>query len=88
MRRPDFSKVFILHTNYNAFGIGAILDNLMRKARNMLSPMHPEATTRPRATTLHLKRNVLLLYGPSYISGPIFMAPNSLCILTTNLSSG
>jgi hypothetical protein len=28
MRRPDFSKVFILHTNYNAFGIGAILGQL------------------------------------------------------------
>jgi hypothetical protein len=28
MRRPDFSKVFILHTNWSALGIGAILDQL------------------------------------------------------------
>jgi hypothetical protein len=28
------------------------------------------------------------LYGPSYISGLIFMAPSSLCILTISLSSG
>jgi hypothetical protein len=28
LRRPDFSKVFILHTNWNAFGIGVILDQL------------------------------------------------------------
>jgi len=64
------------------------LANLMKKARNMLSPMHLKATTRLRATTLHTKGSALLLYGPSYISGPIFMAPISLCISTTNLSSG
>jgi hypothetical protein len=28
------------------------------------------------------------LYGSSYISGLIFMAPISLCILTTSLSNG
>jgi hypothetical protein len=28
LRRPDFSKVFILHTNLSAFGIGAILGQL------------------------------------------------------------
>ncbi len=28
MRRPDFSRVFILHTNWNALGIGAILGQL------------------------------------------------------------
>jgi hypothetical protein len=53
------------------------LANMMRKARNMLSPMHPETTTRLRATIVHMKGNVLLLYGPSYISCPIFMAPIS-----------
>jgi hypothetical protein len=43
------------------------LANLMRKARNMLSPMHLETTTRLRATTHRTRGNVLLLYGPSYI---------------------
>jgi len=28
LRRPDFNKVFILHTDWNAFGIGAILGQL------------------------------------------------------------
>jgi hypothetical protein len=28
------------------------------------------------------------LYGPSYISSPIFTAPSSLCIPITSLSSG
>jgi len=64
------------------------LANLMRKARNMLSLMHLEATTRLRTTTLHTRGSALLLYGLSYISGPIFIAPILLCISTTNLSSG
>jgi hypothetical protein len=54
----------------------------------MVSPMHPEGITRLRATTLHTKGNVLMLYWSSYISGPIFMAPSSFFIPTINLSSG
>jgi len=54
----------------------------------MLSPMHPEATTRLRVTTFHTRGSVLLLYGLSYILGPIFMAPSSFYIPTTSLSSG
>jgi hypothetical protein len=64
------------------------LANLMRKVRNILLPMQPETTTRLRATTLHTRGGVLLLYGSSYISGHIFMAPSSLCIPTTSLSNG
>jgi hypothetical protein len=64
------------------------LANLMRKVRNMLSPMHFETTTRLRTIILHMKGNVLLLYGSSYVSGPIFTAPISLCIWTTSLLSG
>jgi hypothetical protein len=64
------------------------LANLMRKARNMLSPMHLEATIRLKATTFHTRGSVLLLYGPSYISSLIMMALSSLCISTTSLSSG
>jgi hypothetical protein len=33
----------------------------MRKAMNMLSPMHPKATTRLRAITLHMKRECLVV---------------------------
>jgi hypothetical protein len=55
-----------------------LLANLMRKARNMLSPMHHEGITRLRATTFNTKGSVMLLYGLSYISSPIFMAPSTL----------
>jgi len=48
----------------------------------MLSPMHLKATTRLKSFILHTRGNVLLLYGLSYTLGPIFMAPNSLCIPT------
>ncbi len=68
--------------------LALFLANLMKKVRNMLSPMHPETITRLKATILHTKGSVLLLYGRSYILGPIFMAPISLCMPTTSLSSG
>jgi hypothetical protein len=63
------------------FVLVLFLANLMRKIRNMLSSMHPKSTTRLRAIILHTK-------GTSYISRLIFMAPISLCISTTSLSSG
>jgi len=33
MKRPNFSKVFILHTNWSAIGIGAILGQLDEKGK-------------------------------------------------------
>ncbi len=87
LKRPNFSKVFILHIDWSLLVLELLLANLMRKAKNMLSPMHPKET-RLKATTLHTKGSALLLYGPSYISSFIFMSPISLCILTTSLSSG
>jgi hypothetical protein len=33
LRRPDFSKVFILHTNWNALGIGAIIGQLDEESK-------------------------------------------------------
>jgi hypothetical protein len=50
----------------------------------MLLPMHPEAT-RLGTIVLHMRGNVMLLYGLLYILGPIFMAPISFCIPTSNL---
>jgi hypothetical protein len=36
MRRLDFSKVFILHTDWNALGIGAILGQFDGEDKDML----------------------------------------------------
>jgi hypothetical protein len=33
MRRPDFSKVFILHTDWSALGISAILGQLDEESK-------------------------------------------------------
>jgi len=86
LKRPDFNKVFILHIDWSVIGNRAILGQLDEEGKEYV--MHFKATTRLRATTLHTRGNALLLYGPSYISSPIFMAPISLCIPTTSLSSG
>jgi hypothetical protein len=82
LRRPDFSKVFILHTVWRALGIAIILDQLDEEGKEYVITY-----ASLRTTTFHMRGSVLLLYGPSYISGPIFMAPSSLCILTTSLSN-
>jgi hypothetical protein len=84
LRRPDFNKVFILHTNRYAFCIGAIHGRLNEEGKEYVIAY---ATIRLRVITFHTKGSVLMLYGSSYISSPIFMAPNSFSISTTNLSS-
>jgi hypothetical protein len=33
MRKPDFSKVFILHTNWSAFGINVIFYQLDKEGK-------------------------------------------------------
>ncbi len=33
MRRPNFNKVFVLHTNWSALGIGAILGHLDEESK-------------------------------------------------------
>jgi hypothetical protein len=86
---------YLISTRYSFYTLTGVLlvlvlflANLMKKARNMLSLMHPKTTTKMRAITLHRRGNVLMLYGPSYISGHIFIAPSSVCISTINLSNG
>jgi hypothetical protein len=37
MRRPDFNKVFILHTNWSALGIGAILSQLDEEGKEYVT---------------------------------------------------
>jgi hypothetical protein len=36
LRRPDFSKVFILHTDWSALGIGAILGQLDEEGKEYI----------------------------------------------------
>ncbi len=90
---PFWEDLILVRSSfYTLTGMLLVLElflvNLMKKPRNMLSPMHLEATIRLRTTTLHMRGSALLLYGSLYISGPIFIALISLCIPTTNLSNG
>jgi hypothetical protein len=65
-----------------------LANSMKKRQKNMLLLMHLKTITRLKTNTLHMRGSVLLLYESLYISGPIFMAPNSLCIPTTSLSNG
>jgi hypothetical protein len=67
LRRPNSTKSSFYTLTRVLLVLELFLADLMRKARNMLSPMHPEVTTRLKTTTFHTKGSALLLYGPSYI---------------------
>jgi hypothetical protein len=84
MRKPNFSKVFILHTNWSALGIGVIFGQLDEEGKEYVIVY----ASRNNKANSSYEGNVLLLYGPSYILGLIFMAPSSLCIPTMSLSNG
>jgi len=88
LRRPDFNKVFILHTDWSALGIGAILGQLDEEGKEYVISYASRSNNKAENNYSSYEGNALLLYGPSYISSPIFMAPISLCIPTTSLSSG
>jgi hypothetical protein len=88
LRRPDFNKVFILHTNWNAFSISVILCQLDEEGKEYVIAYASQSNNKVESNYFYTKGSVLLLHEPSYISSPIFMAPNSLCIQTISLSSG
>jgi hypothetical protein len=88
MKRPDFNKVFILHTNWSVLGIGVIFGQLDEEGKEYVIAYASQSNNKVESNYSSYEGSVLLLYGLSYISGPIFMAPSSLCIPTSNLSSG
>jgi hypothetical protein len=83
----DFKKVFILHTVWSALGIGAILCQLDEEGKEYVIT-YASRSNKAKSNYFHRRGSVLLLYGSLYFSSPIFMAPSSLCIPTTNLLSG
>jgi hypothetical protein len=88
LKRPDFNKVFILHTNWSALGIGVIFGQLDEEGKEYVIAYAFRKNNKAEGSYSSYMGECLMLYGPSYISGPIFMAPSALCILTTSLSSG
>jgi hypothetical protein len=80
MRRPDLSNVFILHTNRSALGIGDILGQFDEEGKEYVIAYASQNNNKVESNYSSYKGSVLLLYGSSYISGLIFMAPSSFCI--------
>jgi len=88
LRRPHFNKVFILHINSNAISICVIIGQLDKESKEYVIAYASQSNKVGSKYSSYEGGRVLFLYGSLYILGPIFMAPSSLCIPTTNLSSG
>jgi hypothetical protein len=88
LRRPDFSKVFILHTYWSALGIGVILGQLDEEGKEYVITYASQSNNKVESNYSSYKGECLVVVWASYISGLIFMAPISLCIPTTSLLSG
>jgi hypothetical protein len=87
LQRFDFNKVFILHTKWSALSIGVILGQLDEKNKEYVIA-YASQSNKTESNYSSYEGECLVVVWASYISSPIFMAPSSLCISTTNLSSG
>jgi hypothetical protein len=88
LRRLDFSKVFILHTNWSTFGIGAILRQLDEEGKEYVIAYASQSNNKAESNYSSYEGECLAVVWAVIHFRPYLMAPISLCILITNLSSG
>jgi hypothetical protein len=88
LRKLNFNKVFILHTNWSALNIGAILGQLDEEGKEYVIAYGSQSNNKVETNYYSYEGECLTIVWVIIHSGPIFMAPSSLCIPTTSLSSG
>jgi hypothetical protein len=77
LRRPDFSKVFILHTNWNALGIGAILGQLDEEGKEYVITYASRSNNKAKSNYSSYKGECLavvwaIIHFRSYLYGTNF----------------
>jgi hypothetical protein len=80
LRKPDFSKVFILYINWNALGISVILGQLDEKGKEYVIAYASQSNNKAESTYSSYEVECFDVVWLSYILGPIFMAPSSLLL--------
>jgi len=63
LRRPDFNKVFILHTDWSAFGIEAILGQLDEEGKEYVIWRTPKSRVEPTWGSNYVKLQKVRTWG-------------------------
>jgi hypothetical protein len=61
LRRTDFSKVFILHTNWSAFGIGVILSQLDEEGKEYVIAYTSRSNNKAKSNYFSYKGECLII---------------------------
>jgi hypothetical protein len=92
MRRPNFNKVFILHIHWSALGITAIFGQLDEEGKEYVIAYASRSNNKAESNYFSYEGECFVVVWAVIHFRPylylIFMAPSSLCIPTTSLSSG
>ncbi len=62
LKRPDFSKVFILHTNQSAFGIGNLLGQLDEEGKEYVIAYASRSNNKVESNYFSYKRECLVVW--------------------------
>jgi hypothetical protein len=76
LKRPNFSKVFILHTNWNALSIDVIIGQLDEEGKEYVIA-YASHSNKADSNYSSYEGECLVIVWAIYISSPIFMAPSS-----------
>jgi len=87
LRRPDFNKVFILHTNWSALGMKAIFGQL-DEGKEYVIAYASQSNNKAESNYSSYEGECFDVVWAVIHFRPYFMALISLCIPTTSLSSG
>jgi len=88
MKRPDFSKVFNLHTNWSALGIGAILGQLDEEGKEYVIAYASQSNNKAENNYSSYEGECLAIVWVIIHFGPYHYGTKFTLLLTTSLSSG
>jgi len=88
LRRRDFNKVFILHTDWSAFGIRAIIGQLDEEGKEYVIVYASQSNVKVESNYSSYEGECLVVVWVVIHFRPYFYGNNFICISTTSLSNG